>query len=418
MNDRHRGPSIAWRLALAFTLIAAVVLSVIGLLMYRALVAEIAYRDDANLMGRLEQVRALLQNSDSLLALRERPGLYQNMLGNQDGLLRVDQADGQVVIDINPRRQNLPSPPPLPPQTTPTRSDIVYWQPRDQAPMLLLAGCAQGPQGEALVVTVGRLLGEREAMLARYRLWLYLAVALGALLAFCLGLLLLRRALRPLRDMAGSLVGIGLGNLHQRVQLPRAPRELHEPVQALNGMLERLEDSFRRLSQFSADLAHEIRTPLHNLLVSNGLGLSQPRRASEYQDILVSNVEEYERLARMVENLLFLARAEHGERPLHIERIELTALGNELCDYFEALAEDRQLQLNNRLRGELLADRQLLQRAMANLLANAVRHAEAGTAVTLECMADAQMCWLSVSNFGAPIAPEHLPRLFDRFLPR
>jgi two-component system heavy metal sensor histidine kinase CusS len=248
-------------------------------------------------------------------------------------------------------------------------------------------------------------------MLASYRLRVYLAVGLGALLAFAVGLLLLRRALLPLRHMTETVAAIDLRSLDRRLQLQAIPRELHEPVVALNGMLARLNDSFERLSQFSADLAHEIRTPLHNLLGSNGLALNQPRSADEYQELLASNLEEFERLNRMIENLLFLARADHGERLLNLQSIDLHALGDDLCDYFEALAADRELRLDNQLHGNLEADLQLLQRALANLLANAVRHAAPGSTITLT-VADGSLC---VANQGEPIAPQHLGRLFDRF---
>ncbi len=407
--------SIAWRLALAFALVSALVLSGIGLFLYRSLAAEIAFRDDQALLGRLEQVRALLQDSDSLEALQERPRLYQNMLGNLDSLLRVQRADGSTVIEINPHRQQLPRLVPIPVTRAPRRADVVSGQDADGSGLALLAAQARGPAGEPLTVVAGKRLVEREQMLASYRLRLYLAVGLGAVLAFGLGLLLLRRGLRPLRELAESVRGIDLRNLDRRLDSRGTPAELQEPVQALNSMLARLDESFQRLSQFSADLAHEIRTPLHNLLGSNGLALNQPRSAAEYQELLASNMEEFERLTRMAQNLLFLARAEQAERVLEPQMLGLEALGNELCDYFEALADDRQLRLVNQLHGEWLADRQLLQRALGNLLANAVRHAESGSSITLRRVDTPQGCWLQVHNLGPPIAPQHLGKLFDRF---
>jgi two-component system heavy metal sensor histidine kinase CusS len=244
---------------------------------------------------------------------------------------------------------------------------------------------------------------------------LYGAVGLGALVAFGLGLLLLRRGLLPLRELAQSLRGINPRSLDQRMPTDAVPTELKEPVEALNAMLARLEDSFSRLSQFSADLAHEIRTPLHNLLGSNSLALNQPRSPAEYQDVLASNIEEFERLNRMAENLMFLARAEHSQRPLHLQTLDLHEVGAELCDYFEALAEDRQLNIVNQLNGTLVADQQLLQRALGNLLANAVRHAQAGSTLHLQRRDDEAMCWVGVHNLGQPIAAQHLDKLFDRF---
>ena len=178
--------SIAWRLALAIALTCALVLSVIGVFLYRSLASELSFRDDMALLGRLERMRALLHDSDSLEALQERPRLYQNMLGNRDSLLLVTHSDGRPVITINPHQQALPPVQPLPQERMPQRSDI---QTVDN--LVLLSGVADGPSDERLNVTVGMHLQEREQMLASYRLRLYMAVGLGALLAFGLGLLLL-----------------------------------------------------------------------------------------------------------------------------------------------------------------------------------------------------------------------------------
>ncbi|PAW56138.1 two-component sensor histidine kinase [Pseudomonas moraviensis] len=410
-----RSRSIAWRLALAFALVCALVLSAIGVFLYRSLDSEIAYRDDLALLGRLEQVRALLADSDSLGALQARPRLYQNMLGNLDSLLLVRRADGSNVIAINPRQRELPSLNAIARERTPQRRDVLTWQAPDGAELALLSGDAQGPNGEPLTVIAGKVLTEREQMLASYRLRLYLAIGLGALLAFALGLVLLRRGLQPLRQLSAAVRGIDLRSLDQRLPASGTPAELLEPVQALNGMLARLDDSVQRLSQFSADLAHEIRTPLHTLLASNGQALNHPRSTAEYQELLASNMEEFERLKRMAENLMFLARAEQAERALDLQTLDLHSLGSELCDYFEALADDRQLRLENQLHGKLLADQQLLQRALGNLLANAVRHADEGTPISLRRRDEAGVCWLQVHNHGPVIAPEHLGKLFDRF---
>ncbi|MHA3735988.1 heavy metal sensor histidine kinase [Pseudomonas sp. Eth.TT006] len=410
-----RARSIAWRLALAFAVVCALVLSAIGVFLYRSLASEIAYRDDLALLGRLEQVRALLADSDSLDALQARPRLYQNMLGNLDCLLLVRRADGSSVIAINPRQREWPALKAIPREQMPQRHDVLTWQAPDGAELALLSGEAQGPNGEPLTVIAGKVLTEREQMLGSYRMRLYLAVGLGALLAFALGLVLLRRGLQPLRQLSEAVRGIDLRSLDQRLSTTHTPAELLEPVQALNGMLARLDDSVQRLSQFSADLAHEIRTPLHTLLASNGQALNHPRSTAEYQELLASNMEEFERLKRMAENLMFLARAEQAERALDRRQLDLHSVGSELCDYFEALADDRELRLDNQLHGEMFADQQLLQRALGNLLANAVRHADAGTLISLRRRDEPGMCWLQVHNHGPAIAPQHLGKLFDRF---
>lgn len=415
MSDPGRRASLIWRAALGVAITCAGVLALAGWFLYRSLESELAYRDDLALMGRLEQVRALLQDSDDLSALQARPRLYQNMLGNRDSLLLVGRAAEADIIAINPHGDAIPPLQALAVNQAPRREHVVTWQPDGGSGLLLLRGEGTGRNGERLRVTVGKRLDERTAMLASYRWRIYAAVGVGALLALLLGVLVLRRALRPVRAIAAQVARISPRTLGQRLTVAQIPRELYEPVQALNGMLDRLDDSFARLSQFSADLAHEMRTPLHTLLTSNGQMLSQARSVGEYQELLASNVEEFERLNRMVANLLFLARADHGDCPIVRQPVQLNELGDELCEYFEALAEDRGLGLRNSMTGTLQADLPLLQRALGNLLANAVKHATPGSTVELRSDRSAGETRLVVINHGETLPPAVLPRLFERF---
>lgn len=415
MSDPGRRGSLIWRAALGVAIACAGVLAFSGWFLYRSLESELAYRDDIALMGRLEQVRALLQDSDNLSALQARPRLYQNMLGNRDSLLLVGRDAQADIIAINPHHDVIPPLQALAVGQAPRREHVVTWQPANGSGLLLLAGDGTGRNGERLRVTVGKRLDERTAMLASYRLRIYAAVGLGGLLALLLGVLVLRRALKPVRAIAAQVARISPRTLGQRLNVAHIPQELYEPVQALNGMLDRLDDSFARLSQFSADLAHEMRTPLHTLLTSNGQMLNRVRSVSEYQDVLASNVEEFERLNRMVANLLFLARADHGDCPIVRQPVDLQQLGDELCEYFEALAEDRNLSLHNTMSGTLQADLPLLQRALGNLLANAVKHANPESTVALRSEHQGNETRLVVTNRGETLPPALIPRLFERF---
>jgi two-component system heavy metal sensor histidine kinase CusS len=180
-------------------------------------------------------------------------------------------------------------------------------------------------------------------------------------------------------------------------------------------MLQRLEEGYSRLSRFSEDLAHEMRTPLNNLMGQNQLALNQPRSVEDYENLLVSKQEEYERLARMIDNMLFLARAEKPEAMLQLRPLDLGELAGQLCDYFEGMAEERHMQLRSCAQGRLIADAALVRRALANLLSNALRYGAANSVVTLRSQQHALGLDIEVSNQGEPIAAQHLPRLFDRF---
>ena len=194
------------------------------------------------------------------------------------------------------------------------------------------------------------------------------------------------------------------------------PTELVDLAAAFNGMLARLEDSFRRLSEFSSDLAHELRTPVSSLMTQTHVALSRTRSADEYREVLYSNSEEYERLARMIADMLFLAKSDHGLLVPRGETVDLAAEVRELFEFYDALAEDRQISMALIGQGAVHGDRLMLRRAISNLLSNAIDHTPHGGRVNvcLEPAGDGGVR-LSVENPGDGIAPEHLPRLFDRF---
>ncbi|MFI8743054.1 heavy metal sensor histidine kinase [Stutzerimonas zhaodongensis] len=396
--------SLSLRLALMFALVSTALLGAIGFYLYQSLEREIAWRDDQALLGRLERMAALLDDSDSIEVLRERPQLYANMLGNRDSLLWVLGESGAPLIEINPVQLAIPQ---LPPSDHPRLRDLG-----DQARLAWID--IERPSGD-LTLIAGKLLGEREQMLAAYRLKLWLALATGALLAFLLGWLVSERGLRPVRQLTRRALAIDVQHLHLRIEDSAELSELRALSEALNQMLARLEAGFAQLSRFSEDLAHEMRTPLSNLMGQTQQTLRRVRSLEDYQSLLASNQEEYERLARMINNMLFLARTEQVDAAIHRQDIDLAETVEQLGDYFEGVAEEHQMRVVNEASGSLHADPDLLRRALANLIANALRYGATGTEVRVSCEHTADNVVITVENSGEPIAAEHLPRLFDRF---
>jgi two-component system heavy metal sensor histidine kinase CusS len=252
-------------------------------------------------------------------------------------------------------------------------------------------------------------------MLASYRKQILGAALSGAILAALLGYALVRRGLRPARLIAQQAHSITAQRLDRGLDVASAPYELQQLVVAFNGMLDRLHDSFQRLSQFSADLAHDLRTPINNLMVQTQVALAQARLPEEYQGLLVSNVEEYERLARMLDNMLFLARADHAHVALAFEQLDCRLELQRIADYFEGVAEDSGVRLSITASGQVRADPMLLRRAISNLVANAIRYTEAGQTILLQAGQVEQATVITVSNPGPQIADSAIPRLFDRF---
>jgi two-component system heavy metal sensor histidine kinase CusS len=230
-----------------------------------------------------------------------------------------------------------------------------------------------------------------------------------------LGYLALRRGLRPLRAMAAQAAGITPASLDRRLSEQDTPHELRELTASFNDMLDRLADGYQRLAQFSADLAHEIRTPIGSLMGNCQVALYQRRTPEEYEGVLASSIEELERVSRLVENILFLARADNAQSALSYAALDLPGELERVAEYFDGLAEERGIRLECRARGTVQADPILFRRALGNLVANAVRYADAGSTVTLSSQDGPDAVMVHVDNLGPPIEHDRLHKLFDRF---
>src|SRR3990167_3063005 len=240
--------------------------------------------------------------------------------------------------------------------------------------------------------------------------------SLGAILVSgVLGWWAARSGLAPLRVMKERAMTVTAQKLDQRMPVDAVPVEFADLAESLNTMLGRLQADFARLQEFSGDLAHELRTPINNLLTQTQVSLAQKRDSEAYRDILASNAEEFQRLARMVSDMLFLAKTEHGLELPNTEAISLHQEALDLFDFYDAVADEKRIRLKLIGQAHVMGDRLMVRRAIGNLLSNALRHspAEAEVMVALEERpGEATLC---ITNSGMTIAPEVLPRLFDRF---
>ncbi len=282
---------------------------------------------------------------------------------------------------------------------------------------VLLSEVSLGDEARTpLAVVVGVDVTEREYFVRRYRSRLAIAAVVAVAAAGLVGLPLVRTALAPLTLMARRAGAVSAARLGERLPEEGVPRELQGLSAAFNQTLERLEDSFRRLSQFSSDLAHDLRTPIGNLMGEAQVTLRRARTAGEYQAVLASAVEEYERLNRMIEDMLFLARADNAQAALHRAALEMGAEVDRVVEYYEGLLAERGVALKVVGKAALWADPDLLRRALSNLISNAIAHTPAGGEIEVALAQDKDGgVRIEVSNPGAGIPAEALPHLFDRF---
>src|SRR5437762_3118794 len=243
-----------------------------------------------------------------------------------------------------------------------------------------------------------------------------MAVLVGGVVASALiGIIVTRRGLRPLREMTQSLGRIGPDQLKQRIGSTGWPRELQPLAVAFDQMLERLDDSFTRLSQFSADLAHELRTPIANMLGEAQVALTRDRIAAEYRETIESTVAECERLSRIVDNLLFVARVDAAREPIARKRFDARGAVEKIAAFYQAIADERHVSISCTGDGYIYADPNLFERALGNLLDNALRFTPKNGSIQIALRQRDPDFEIAVSDTGCGIAPEHLPRVFDRF---
>ncbi|RZT31403.1 heavy metal sensor histidine kinase [Cupriavidus agavae] len=416
--DAWMPASLTTRLALAYGLTTAAILVGVATYLATALGNQLQSRDESELVGEVLLVRHLLREVADENEIRTDTHRFADIAMGHEGLILVVRTrDGDPLITLNPHNETLPPLSVLPVGTMPDKAALQTWHPRNGVPSRGIAALGQvGDSRRTVEIIVLSDAGYRVALMREYRSELLGAVLCGAIVAAALGYLLARRGLRMLRRMASDAAAVTTSRLATRLDVGGAPEELRELAGALNAMLARLQDSFTRLSQFSADLAHDFRTPISNLVGQTQVTLAQRRTPAEYEAVLESNLEEYERLSRMIENMLFLARADNAQVALGARSLDARAELDKVAEYFEAVAADRNLTVAVSGTATVTADQTLLRRAVINLLDNAMRHAPAGSTVRMVVSRpQAGQTAITVSNGGPAIDADALPHLFGRF---
>lgn len=272
------------------------------------------------------------------------------------------------------------------------------------------------PGAGMLTITVATGINFHLHYLESFRNYLRIITVAACLIAILATWLAVHQGHAPIRRISREMRRIRSDQLHVRLEPEAVPTELVELATSFNGMLDRLEAVFRRLSDFSGDIAHELRTPITNLKTQTEVALSQSRGVEQYREILYSNLEEYERMAKMVSDMLFLAQADNNLLKPELVKIDLEAEIRNLFDYFGAWAEEREVGLE--LIGEQMCiqgDRLMIRRALSNVLSNAIRYTPAGQTVIVTLELAETRATVHVANPGPIIPADHLNRIFERF---
>jgi two-component system heavy metal sensor histidine kinase CusS len=418
---RARPWSLAARLTAWYAGSALVLLLAATGFLYWVLVANLDREDDQFLAHKIQIVRTVLkERADDLAALKQEA--EWEGAGTQHGrvYVRILDEDGRTIIESPGMKDELGPdifPKAIAVDAEPGGSREVHGR-NGKSFQVLAAEAVSGNDGKLLrLIQVALDRTYEEDLLAGYRRSLWLILAIAVVVTSFAGYRIARHGLRPVVEIAETASRIRSTTLHERIDGWRLPAELSDLAATFNDMLDRLQDSFNRLSRFSADIAHELRTPVNNLRGEAEVALGKPRSADEYREVLGSCLEECARLTRMIDSLLFLARAESPRAELVTERVQV---GQELAavrDFYEAAAADAGITLTTKVEDGIEADvdRTLFQRALGNLVANSLAHTPPGGQIQLTaCRVDGSIR-VTVRDTGAGIPREHLPHVFDRF---
>jgi two-component system, OmpR family, heavy metal sensor histidine kinase CusS len=410
MPNKQR--SIAFQLILLFTLAAAFLLAC-GLGVFYTIVVRNAFAEDnAVLADKVSAVSAALrENGPSALAAE----LTARNTGEHTAYwIRMLDPQGRTYAQT-PGMDRLLPPEIFPPaqKSAATIGGLKDYRTESKLFTLVALNEEFGSQPYTLQLAQDRSSDEQ---VERNFALLVIAVLFGGVVASALiAIIVTRRGLRPLREMTESLAQIGPEQLKQRIGSTGWPRELQPLAIAFDQMLKRLDDSFTRLSQFSADLAHELRTPIANMLGEAQVALTRDRTAADYRETIESTVAECERLSRIVDNLLFVARVDAAREPIARKRFDARAAVEKIAAFYQTVADDHHVTITCSGNGQIHADPDLFERALANLLDNALRFTPENSSIKITLSDQNTDFDIAVSDSGCGIAAEHLPHVFDRF---
>lgn len=410
-----RIPSLSLKLALLVGILGLLQAVAVLAFSYNTMSRSLDEQKRHLLQDKMAQARQLLNGESNLPAVSgAATRLTELLAGHEDLYVAIAKPDnGTRLIALNviavESLQRLEN-------DTWERDAFLEWRSQDSSqPMLSIASASEVQNGEKYTIVLTASRSSDQEMLSRFLItaltaapFMLAIVSLGALFIVSIGL-------RPLNRFRKAAIAVSTKNISERIDPARLPSELLPLCLAFNGMLDRLDDGIRRLSQFSGDLAHEMRTPLATLLGRTQVALSQPRSHEQLLDVLEGNVEELERLTRLVSDMLFLAYADNPEAVINPTVIELASEATKGIDYIELLAQERRISFCTIGRGDVVADPGLVRRAITNLLSNAVRYGASDNEVTVIVETQAQEVVLTVINRGEQISQEHCARLFERF---
>ncbi len=404
--------SLTLRLTLLFSAVATVVFLAFGWVIERSLNEHFAQQDTQELTVIAQVVERSLstfQPHHDLTQIKQR--FDDILVGHHGPLLYIRNASGKPLYNSSGADLSLV---PLPSPYQLSKGNIQQWG-DDKHHYRVFTKQVSGKDNTSYTVVIAVAIDFHLHFLKSFRYTLWLMIIFGIIIMGLMSWFAVRQGHRPLHRIVEQISQTSANELNSRLDPATVPAELTELALSFNDLLQRMEEAFSRLSNFSADIAHELRTPITNMMTQTQVALSSARDVDEYQEILYSNIEEYERMAQMIGDMLFLAKADRAEHPPNAERIDLKSELHNLFDFYGAWAEENQVSLVQKGDAHIQGDRLMLRRALSNLLSNAIRYTPKGHSVVVKLSHTDNRVLIAVQNPGALIPTEHLSKIFDRF---
>ncbi len=411
LSNRTEPRSIATQLVLLFTVCAVLLLSCSLGLFYWIVVRHAFEEDNAVLADKVAAIRAAIKQPDGVNELAQE---LKNPRTGEAAIywIRIIGPDGKVVAETPGMDRTLPAFAFPTPQSTTALLPMNY---SVGGKFFSVSPVTETVDGRNYTLQIAQDRSTDARFRKQFRALLALVLGLGAIASTLIAITVTRRGLRPLSQMRLALERVQPAHLNERIDPKRWPAELRPLVASFDDMLGRLEDSFTRLSQFSADLAHELRTPIGNMLGEAQVALTRERRPEQYRAVIESAAAECERLSGIIDNLLFLARAESAEQQVNRSVFNGRTALEKIAAFYEVAAEDAQITIKCEGEAEVFADPLLFNRAIGNLVENALRFTPKDGEIRISLRRSGNGSEISIRDSGSGIAPEHLPRVFDRF---
>ncbi|MDH1537792.1 heavy metal sensor histidine kinase [Pseudomonas chengduensis] len=406
--------SLSMRLGLSVSVMGAALVVLLAALAYFALTHELDSLAKQSLDGKLEQIQHNLAEDMSAHAIAQQPHELLDLVMGHDNLhltIYGKKSGTKLLLNLGEKSRE-PILANIPAGDTPSYQS---WSDTEGNNFLTASKVMLLNDGGHVRVLLSIDRSADEALLSAYLKSTLIALPLLLALIGMGAWWIVQRGLSPLRQFRQVASLISTQDLTHRISVDKLPQELSALAHGINFMLHRLDDGVQQLSQFSDDLAHELRSPITNLMGKAQVTLSRERPPEEYKAVLECCTEELERVTRIVSDMLFLAQVSHPASLVPFEKIALEDEARRVVDLFSISAEEKQISLSIVGAGLTFGDRLMVQRAISNLLSNAIRHSPIGANISLLIEKHSETVSFSVENPGIGIPAQHIPHLFERF---